>query len=471
VTARVVPRRMVTPRIVTGGRSATIDPLKHSQPLGAALAFLGLARCMPIMHGSQGCASFAKALLTRHFNEPVPLQTTAVTEVSHVLGAGDSLVAAVGAVAAKQRPDFVGVCTTGLTEVSGEDVVGVLRVVCDERDDADPWVVHVSTPDFRGGLTDGWEAALGAVVAAVPLDDSTAALSVGPPPDPTRGRRDDAVVAFLVGPSLSAVDLDELSGLARCFGLDPIVVPDLSGSLDGHLADAWSPVTTGGTTIDDLRRLGAAVSVQAAGATAAGAAGALSDRTGAAASVHPHLGGLEATDALVAELLDLSGAEAPPSVRRWRARLTDGLLDTHFVLGGARVALALEPEQLAAVSAVLHEVGAEVVAAVSPTDHGVLADAWCDEIVIGDFADLEERADEAGAELVIASSHARATVARLGCAHLELGFPVFDRLGTQLRSSACYRGSLELLVDAANRLLEHAGAHSSEHTNLEELSC
>ncbi len=443
----------MSPRIVLGGRSAAIDPLKHSQPLGAALMFLGVARCMPLMHGSQGCASFAKALLTRHFNEPIPLQTTAVTEVGAVLGAGDALLAALDAIAAKQRPDVIGVCTTGLTEVSGEDVAGELRDHLDERADGGPLVVLVSTPDFRGGLTDGWEAALRALVTAAPLQSP---VDADTPAGPT--------VAFLAGPSLSAVDLDELAGLARAFGVDPIVLPDLSGSLDGHLADAWSPITTGGTSAADLGRLGAAASVQAVGGTAAAAAGALATRTGAPASIHSHLSGVGHTDALVAELQELTGAPAPAGVRRWRARFVDGLLDTHFVLGGARVALALEPEQLVAVSSLLHDVGAEVVVAVSPTDHPQLAGACCDEVVIGDFEDLTERGSDGGAELVLASSHARGAVRRLGAAHLEIGFPVFDRLGTALRSSAGYRGSLQLLVDAANRLLDHRAVHDHPGT-------
>ncbi len=442
----------MTPLIVAGGRSLQIDPLKHSQPLGASLAFLGLARCMPIMHGSQGCTSFAKALLTRHFNEPIPLQTTAVTEVTAVLGAGDSLMAGLDAITAKQRPDVIAVCTTGLTEVSGEDIAGELHDYLEERGNEGPLVIWVSTPDFRGGLTDGWEAALRAIVAAAPLETAPLESTAEPDREPAG--------AFLLGPSLSAVDIDELAGLARCFGLEPLMVPDLSGSLDGHLAESWSPITTGGTTVDNLRRLGSAISVTAVGATAANAANDLSARTGAPQTTHPHLSGLGATDALVAELMELTGSAVPAGIRRWRARLVDGLLDTHFVLGGARVALALEPEQLVAVSSLLHDVGAEIVTAVSPTDHPQLVGACCHEVVIGDLDDLEERARESGAELVLASSHARGAVQSLGTAHLEIGFPVFDRLGTQLRSSAGYRGSLQLLVDTANRLLDHrSGRH------------
>lgn len=444
-------------RVVAGGKSAAIDPLKHSQPLGGALVFLGLARAMPVLHGSQGCASFAKALLTRHFREPIPLQTTAVTEVSAVLGAGESMVAALDAIRGKQHPEIIGLLTTGLTEVSGEDVPGELSSYLDGAGPDAPLVVGVSTPDFRGGLSDGYAAALEALMRVVPLD-RPCPDTAGTPPSPPAARGHPARPGrptMLVGPALSVADLDELGELARAFGLDPIIVPDLSGSLDGHLGDEWSPLTTGGTTLAELRQLGARGIVTAVGATATGAAKVLARRTGAAVAQVDHLCGLGAVDALVGHLSELSGAPVPPGVRRWRSRLADGLLDAHFVLGGARVALALEPDQLSGVASLLHDVGAEIVTAVTPTSAPVLAAVPCDEVVVGDLNDLEERAAEAGAELVLASSHARALTERIGAAHLAMGFPVYDRLGVQLRGGAGYRGSLHLLFEAANQLLDH----------------
>lgn len=442
-------------RVVTSGRRGVIDPLKHSQPLGGAMVFLGLAGAMPLLHGSQGCAAFAKALLTKHFGEPIPMQTTAVTEVSAVLGAGDCLTAALDAIRARHRPEIIGVLTTGLTEVNGEDVAAGLRAYADSAAaEGTPLIVMASTPDFRGGLSDGWAAALRAVVEAVPLGSAPAGdLPAGEP------------FPILAGPSLTAADIDELTDLVTGFGLDPIVVPDLSGSLDGHLAAGWSPLTTGGTTVAGLRRIGEAAVIAVAGATAAGAGDALAARTGASVTYHDHLSGLAAADALVVALMELTGRPAPPRVRRWRSRLTDGLLDTHFVLGGARVAIAAEPEQLVAAGTLLRGAGAQIVVAVSPTAAPVLDRAPWAEVVVGDLADLEERAAEAGAELVVASSHGRAVAGRVGAAHLPLGFPVYDRLGPQLSGTSCYGGSLRLLLDAANRLLDHRD-HGSHLINM-----
>lgn len=420
--------------LVLGSSRTTIDPLKHSQSLGGVLAMLGMARSMPLIHGVQGCSAFAKSLLTRHFREPIPLQTTALTEVSTILGAQQNLEQALTTITQRHSPALIGVLTTGVTEICGELLTGFPRL-------GNPLIVAVSTPDYQGGMGEGWSSALLALVAA--------ATHLGDLPVDERG------VAVLPGVSLTAADIDDLSGLVRDSGLHPLVVPDISRSLDGHLAEAWSPLTTGGSSVEDLAALPGCATVLAVGASAHAAALHLSSPSGRLPLSLGHCGGLTATDALVTALTGISGQPAGEWVRRWRQRLADALLDSHFVLGGARIALALEPEHLVGVATILAEAGATISVAISPTASPVLAALPCDEVIIGDLVDLEERAAEGGADLLIASSHARALAARLGVPHLAEGFPVYDRLGTQLRGWCGYRGGIRVLFDAANQLMAH----------------
>jgi nitrogenase molybdenum-iron protein NifN len=455
-------------RVIPSGHRATMDPLKLSAPLGGALMFLGLAGSIPVLHGSQGCSAFAKALLTKHFREPIPMQTTAVTEVSAVLGPAPNLHAALDAVTERLSPDVIGVLTTGLVEASGEDLDGAMdayrkRVTAatgapgGRGDGGPPLIVAVSTPDFIGGLSDGWSAALTALVTEVASSSGDRWPAGAGPATRDAGAGAAGTLPVLTGVSHTAGDLDEIAWLVGAFGLHALLVPDLSGSLDGHLADGWSPLTTGGTRIADLGLLREAAVVHAVAASAAPAAAALAPLTGADVVARPHLGGLEAVDAFVADLMELTGRGPGQHVRRWRARLTDTLLDSHFVLGGARVAIAAEPEHLAALVALLAGVGAEVVAAVAPTPHAVLGQLPCEEVVIGDLEDLRQRAREGGAELVIGSSHAGRIAAELGAAHLACGIPVHDRIGGALHAIVGYRGGTRFLAEAANRLLERQG--------------
>ncbi len=78
-------------KIVPVSKAASVNPLKSSQPLGAAFAYLGIAGSVPLLHGSQGCTSFALVMFVRHFKETIPLQTTAMDEVATILGGADHL--------------------------------------------------------------------------------------------------------------------------------------------------------------------------------------------------------------------------------------------------------------------------------------------------------------------------------------------------------------------------------------------
>ena len=453
-------------RIVPGTHRGALDPVKLSQPLGAVLAFLGLDRAMPLLHGSQGCSAFAKALLTRHFREPIPLQTSAVTEVTAVLGTGENLLAAIDTVAERTGAQIIGVATTGLVEASGEDLHGLLSARGARAGAGGPLVVAVATPDFEAGLSRGWAKAVEAIVAAglhlaatggtggtggTGIVDGIGTGSVRRT-GPARGR--DHLLPVLAGVSLTATDLDEIAALVRAFGLDPLLVPDLSGSLDGHLDDGWSPLTTGGTPRALLPALGTAAAAHAVGVTTASAADTLAG-AGTAVTRHDHLSGLAAVDGLVDALRRHTGAEVPADVRRARARFTDTLLDAHFVLDGARIAVAGEPELLAAVTTLAASAGARTVAAVTPTPDPVLGTLPCEEVVLGDLTDLQDRAAEAGAELVIGNGHTRATALAVDAAHLPLGLPVADRLGVALATLAGYGGGRRFLTELANRLLDH----------------
>ncbi|KAF0118826.1 MAG: nitrogenase molybdenum-iron protein NifN [Rhodospirillaceae bacterium] len=153
------------PRIVVSPRSCTTNPLKHSAPLGGALAFMGLEGCLPLLHGSQGCTAFALVLMVRHFRESIPLQTTAMNEITTILGGLDTLEQALLTIRARAHPKVIGICTTGLTETRGEDFRGDLQIIRTRRPElADTALVLATTPDFAGGLQEGWGKAVTAIV-------------------------------------------------------------------------------------------------------------------------------------------------------------------------------------------------------------------------------------------------------------------------------------------------------------------
>src|SRR5262245_40866319 len=101
-------------RIVKSTRSYSCRPLKSSAPLGAALAYLGIERSLPLLHGSQGCASFGLMLAMRHLDDNLSIQSTAMTEMTTILGGRDSLEEALVNVARSVKPKLIGVASTAL---------------------------------------------------------------------------------------------------------------------------------------------------------------------------------------------------------------------------------------------------------------------------------------------------------------------------------------------------------------------
>ena len=101
----------------------------------------------------------------RHFREPIPLQTTALDQISSIMGADDSLLEGLSTVCEKHRPAAVGLLTTGLTETQGTDIHRVLKIFRERHPEFRAIrIVPVNTPDFSGGLESGFAAAVQAMI-------------------------------------------------------------------------------------------------------------------------------------------------------------------------------------------------------------------------------------------------------------------------------------------------------------------
>ncbi|MDU6748746.1 MAG: nitrogenase component 1, partial [Bradyrhizobium sp.] len=145
-------------KVTIGKKACAVNPLKMSQPIGGSFAFLGLRGAMPLLHGSQGCTSFGLTLFVRHFKEAVPMQTTAMSEVATVLGGYENVEQAILNIYKKQKPEIIGICSTGVTETKGDDVDGYIRLIRAKHPErADYPLVYVSTPDFKDAFQDGWD--------------------------------------------------------------------------------------------------------------------------------------------------------------------------------------------------------------------------------------------------------------------------------------------------------------------------
>jgi nitrogenase molybdenum-iron protein NifN len=424
--------------IVTApNKSLTVNPLKQSQALGASLAFLGLKGMIPLFHGSQGCTAFAKVVLVRHFREAIPLATTAMTEVTTILGGEENVEQAILTLVEKSQPEIIGLCSTGLTETRGDDIERFLKDIRDRHPELDRLpIVFAPTPDFKGALQDGFAVAVESIVKEVPRLCATRIEQV----------------TILAGSSFTPGDIQEIKEMVTSFGLVPIVVPDLSTSLDGHLEDSYSAITASGTSVAQLREVGGSAFTIALGESMRGAARILQERFGIPYEVFGQLTGLEPVDEFLQALAILSGNSVPEKYRRQRRQLQDAMLDTHFYFGAKRVSLALEPDLLWSAVHFLQSMGAQIHAAVTTTRSPLLEQLPIKSVTIGDLQDFEELA--VGSDLLIGNSNVGAIAKRLSIPLYRLGLPIYDRLGNGQFTKVGYRGTMELLFGIGNLFLE-----------------
>jgi len=427
------PERKAAPNIINRKGALSMDPLKHSPALGAAVAFQGLDRALPILHGAQGCTFLGKVLVTNHYREPIALLSSKLFVEDVVMGSEDRLIAAAKTAVEKNNPAVVGILTTGLAEVKGDDVsasVRELRALFSQT-----LFVHVPTPDFADGMEQGYAAAVKA------LAESVIALS---PRREAVGLTADTVAIF-AGMHLTPADIHEVRDMIEAFGLRPLFVPDLS-ALDGS-REGVSALALGGTSRDELMGLPSALFSIVIGSSLEPAAKILAECCGINYRVFHGLSDIGEVDAFLEVLSVLGNRPIPSRFARERRILVDGMRDAHYYFGGKRLALGLEPDHAVALSRAIADMGASVICAVVPEQAASLVHIEAHEVVIGDMTELP------ACDLIVTNAHGELIAEERKSPLLRTGFPCHKQLGGAVRVSIGYRGALTLVNEIGNLLM------------------
>ncbi|MBK5274379.1 MAG: bifunctional nitrogenase iron-molybdenum cofactor biosynthesis protein NifEN [Desulfuromonadales bacterium] len=421
-------------RVKVSTKAATVNPQKNSPALGATMAYLGIDNMLGLLHGAQGCSTFIRLQLSRHYKESIALNATAMSEDSAIFGGWDNLKKGIGRVIEKFSPQVVGVMTTGLTETMGDDVSSAIKQFREEHPEHDSVpIIWASTPDYCGSLQEGYAAAVEAIVSSLA----------------EVGERVPGQVNLLPGAHLTPADVEELKELVESFGLTVLTIPDISNAMDGHIDDVVSPLSTGGITVEEIRKAGRSVATLYVGDSLVKAGLKLKEKFDIPAYGFTSLTGLAETDRFMEVLSAISGRPIPDKHRRWRSRLMDAMVDSHYQFGTKKVAIALESDNLKTLTRFLAGMGCEIQAALSATRTRGLDGLPSANVFVGDLEDLESAA--VGADLIVANSNGRQAAGKLKIgAHLRAGLPVFDRLGAHQKVWVGYRGTLNLVFETAN---------------------
>lgn len=429
---------------------STTNACKLCTPLGACLAFKGVDGAVPYLHGSQGCATYMRRYIISHYNEPIDIASSSLSEKHAVYGGGPNLKLGLTNVAAKYRPALIGIATTCLTETIGDDVGRYLREYEEDTRGSVglPTLVHVSTPSYAGTHMEGFHAAIRAVVAQ---------LSEGGPRTGT--------VNILPG-FVSSADYRLLHEILADFGLAGTLLPDLSETMDGPALLEYEKIQGGGTPIAAIRAMGRSQATIEFGPTLAATAGTvLAEKFSVP---HHRIGmpmGTRATDAFFHLLEELSGRPTPEKYAKERGRLVDAYVDGHKYVFGKRAVVYGEEDMIVGLCSFLAEIGIRPVLCASGGTSGKLKEAIAaataetlpeqPQVFEGmDFFEISEMAEQLELDLVVGHSKGYPLAKKLHIPLIRVGFPIHDRVGGQRLLHLGYAGAQQLFDTVANAMIE-----------------
>jgi len=437
----------------------TINPAKTCQPIGAMYAALGIHRCLPHSHGSQGCCAYHRSALTRHYKDPVIAGTSSFTEGSSVFGGQANLLQALNNEFTIYNPDVVAIHTTCLSETIGDDINQIVTQARDEgKIPEGKYVIYANTPSYVGSHVTGFANMVKGIVKGFAVKS---------------GKKTDKIniIPGWVEPS----DMREIKRLAKIMGVDITLFPDTSGVLDSPQTGHYDLYPKGGTTIPELIGAGDNKYTLALGPFCSeDGAKELDNRCGVKYSLLDLPIGIAATDRFISALSDISGKPVPDEISEERGRLVDMITDMQQYLYRKRVALWGDPDQLFSLCEFLVALDMRPVYVVSGTPGKLFASRM--ENILGEAVPEAQYRNGPGADmflmhqwiknekvdLLIGNTYGKYIARDEDIPFVRAGFPILDRVGHSYFPYVGYAGAMRLVERMLGALMDYQDSHCSE---------
>lgn len=428
----------------------TINPAKTCQPVGAMYAALGIHGCLPHSHGSQGCCSYHRTALTRHYKEPVMAATSSFTEGSSVFGGQANLVQAIDTIFAVYSPDIIAVHSTCLSETIGDDLNQIIQKAKEEGHvPAGKFVIHANTPSYVGSHVTGYANMVTAMVKSFSMKTATRKNQVN-------------IISGWIEPS----DMREIKRLAAEMGAKIVLFPDTSDVLDTPMTGKHEFYPKGGVTIPELMSTGDSKFTIGLGPFCTEDACIKLENSCKVKFDTLELPiGVKATDQFITTLSRAANVQVPESITADRGRLIDMITDMHKYLYNKRVALFGDPDTLVPLCEFLVSMDMKPVYVVSGTPgkrfetsmEKVLAGVPGAKYKNGQRADmylLHQWIKQEPVDLIIGNTYGKYIARDENIPFLRLGFPILDRVGHSYFPMVGYQGAMHLLTKILDVIMD-----------------
>ncbi|NNU74624.1 nitrogenase cofactor biosynthesis protein NifB [Clostridium estertheticum] len=428
----------------------SINPCKMCMPLGGVMALKGIEESLVILHGSQGCSTYIRRHMATHYNEPIDIASSSLTEDGTIYGGAKNLKLGLKNIIKLYNPKIIGVLTTCLAETIGEDIGRIIIEFGEENPEtSDIKIIPISTPAYSGTQAEGYYKTLRRLVEYLSTGDiKTKKINI---------------IAANINPG----DIRQLKSILDLFKVEYTILPDVSETLDAGYNKKYNKVPEGGTSLHDIALMGGAaatIEMDCSGEIGSTAGDYLFKTFGVPLFKCAIPIGLKATDVFINLISQISGKPVPKVLEKQRSRYLDGIIDSHKYNGEGRAIIFGEPEIVYAVTSLCVENGITPLLIATGSKNKILKgklkeltkDLDNQPIIIDDtdFEIIEKHAKELKANLLIGDSNGRRIEKKLGIKLIRIGFPIHDRVGAQRAVNVGYYGSLRFLDEITNSILE-----------------
>jgi nitrogenase molybdenum-iron protein beta chain len=435
-------------------QALVINPAHACQPLGAELCAHGFEGTLPFVHGSQGCASYYRSTLNRHFREPAPAVCSAMTEDGAVFGGQANLHEGLENAVALYKPKMVAVFTSCMPEIIGDDLVAFLKNARAKGHVPQDLPVPLgNTPSFNGSHVTGYDAMLSAILQTLTEGKKVEGRCTGK-------------LNLIPGFDANVGNHREYKRILEAFGIPYTLLSDISDTFDSPL-DGTYRTYPGGTKLEEAADSvnGKATLTVGPYATPKTFAWIKETYAGAHAAL-PMPIGIARTDALLLKLSELFGKPVPDALRAERGRAVDAMTDAHQYVHGKRFAVYGDPDQLLGFVAFLLELGAkpahvlcskgskklekELHALLESSPYGKDGKVYVNK----DLWHLRSLLVTEPVDALIGDTHGKFAARDAKIPLFRFGFPVFDRVNKHRVPLVGYTGAVNMLTEICNTFLD-----------------
>jgi nitrogenase molybdenum-iron protein beta chain len=437
----------------------TINPAKICQPIGATYAAMGVHNCMPHSHGSQGCLSYLRMCLTRHYREPTLATSSSFYEGTAVFGGASNLKDGLANLTAIYRPDVIAIHTTCVAEVIGDDVNTIVEdIKMEELIDPSIKVCAADTPSFVGSHVTGYDNMVKSFV-------ETFAKKSKP-----NGKLN--IIPGFVEPG----DIREIKRILSIMGIDPIVFPDTTDVFDAPMTGQTSTYPKGGTPIGDIEdtanSLGTIALCRFGGGSAATI---LQKRFKVPAHIGPIPIGIRNTDQFIMNAAELANVPIPRELEDERGRLVDMMTDAHPHFHAKKVAIFGDPDIITGLTSLALEMGMQpsvVLTGSAPEvfkedviELAKLSGPGNDSMQVmndGDLFTLHQKIKNDPVDMLIGNTYGKHIALAEDIPLIRVGFPIMDRANLHYFPIMGYAGAARLVEWIGNTFLEWKDRYADE---------